>query len=89
MISDCSWLSPASAAVRRLQLEKGFFEMSSVRNRVVAVVLLGQGFLLGGLGLAIGHADDAPGAGMVGIVLFFGFGCAAWRTWRGHFGSLR
>lgn len=63
--------------------------MSSLRNRIVAAVLLGQGLLLGALGLAIGHADDAPGAGLVGIVLSLAFGCAAWRTWRGRFDPRR
>lgn len=53
---------------------------SSTRNRIVAAVLLTEGAIFGLAGLAIGHADDAPGAGMIGIVLFLAFAFAAFRA---------
>lgn len=54
----------------------------SKRNMVVAAVLLAEGALLGAAGIAIGHADDAPGAGMIGIALFLGFAFAAFKAVR-------
>lgn len=50
------------------------------RNGIVAAVLLAEGAIFGLTGLAIGHADDAPGAGMIGVVLFLVFAFAAFRA---------
>ena len=52
----------------------------STQHRIVAAVLLAEGSIFGLAGLAIGHADDAPGAGMIGIVLFLAFAFAAFRA---------
>lgn len=54
----------------------------SLRNQLVAAVLLAEGLILGLAGISIGHADDAPGAGMIGIVLFLAFAFAAFRAVR-------
>ena len=54
----------------------------STRNRIVAAVLLAEGAIFGLAGIVIGHADDAPGAGLIGIVLFLVFAFAAFRTWK-------
>lgn len=52
----------------------------SLRNRLVAAVLLVEGVVFGLAGISIGHADDAPGAGMIGIALFLVFAFAAFRA---------
>ncbi len=52
----------------------------SLRNQLVAVVLLVEGLIFGLAGISVGHADDAPGAGVIGIVLFLAFAFAAFRA---------
>jgi hypothetical protein len=65
-----------------MQIGKVQAMKSSTRNRIVAAVLLAEGSIFGLAGLGIGHADDAPGAGLIGIVLFLAFAFAAFRTMR-------
>lgn len=49
-----------------------------VRN-FLAALLLTVGFALCLAALAYGQADDAPGLGLIGLGLFFGFSFAAFR----------
>lgn len=52
------------------------------RTRTIQIVLALEGILLGAIGIWLGHADDAPGAGLIGLLLTFAFLCAAWRAGR-------
>ena len=52
------------------------------RNRLVSLLLLAEAVLIACIGLTIGQADDAPGAGLLGLLLGSALAFAAWRAWR-------
>lgn len=63
----------------------------ATRRAVTSGVLVAEGLLLGLSGIGVGHADDAPGAGLIGLVLFLAFSFAAYRAarppWRVMYGE--
>lgn len=57
--------------------------MNSALGRFAPIVaILAVGIIALFLGISIGHADDAPGAGMIDIVLFLGSLFFAFRIYR-------
>ena len=44
----------------------------SAKNLIAAIGVIGCGFALAGAGIYIGETDDAPGAALLGILLFIG-----------------
>ena len=52
------------------------------KNRLFAALMVSIGACLLVLGIAVGHADDVPGAGLIGILAFVVFTFFAWRTVR-------
>lgn len=55
----------------------------TIRKRVVQAILLIEAASIALAGLAIGHADDAPGAGLIGLTIGAALTAAAWRAgWR-------
>jgi hypothetical protein len=55
---------------------------SSVRNFVVALGFIGVGVAIGAAGIYVGQIDDAPGAGLIGIVLMIAAVALGVRTMR-------
>ncbi|WP_133365451.1 hypothetical protein [Qipengyuania sediminis] len=53
------------------------------RSRFVPIFLFAEAMLIARVGLAIGHADDAPGAGLVGLLIGGALAFAAYRAARG------
>lgn len=54
----------------------------TTKDRLFAALLLAVGTALLSFGIWAGHADDAPGAGLLGIIAFLMFAFFAWRTLR-------
>jgi ABC-type Fe3+ transport system permease subunit len=48
-------------------------KLSNISNSVIlALLVVAIGLALGSFGIFVGHMDDAPGAGGLGILLFLG-----------------
>jgi predicted PurR-regulated permease PerM len=45
---------------------------SSITNVVMAACVVAIGVAIAAIGFYIGHTDDAPGAGLLGILLMIG-----------------
>lgn len=54
----------------------------SARNVAIALGLIVVGVAIGAAGIYVGHVDDAPGAGGIGLLLMIGALTLAVRTLR-------